>query len=155
MKRVKYLLIFFIAMLLLSGLSAIPIQQELSFLLKFFPIDSRMHQWLWKVLLAYESTTENHPFLLYGYDWLAFAHFAFAILFIGPVKDPVQNKWVIQFGLITCVLIIPTAFIGGSIRGIPIWWQLIDCSFGILGFAILWICYTSINKYIYTQQHSL
>ena len=148
MKRVKYLLIFFITMLLLSGLSAIPIQQELSFLLKFFPIDSRMHQWLWKVLLAYESTTENHPFLLYGYDWLAFAHFVLAVLFIGPYKDPVKNIWVIQFGLIACFLVIPYAFVAGHFRAIPIGWRLIDCSFGVFGFALLWIIYSKTKTLI-------
>jgi len=45
-----------------------------------------------------------------------------------------------DFGLIACALIIPYAFIFGGIRGIPIWWRLIDCSFGIFGAIPLWFC---------------
>jgi hypothetical protein len=29
------------------------------------------------------------------------------------------------------VLVIPLALICGPIRGIPFWWRMIDCSFGI------------------------
>ena len=64
-----------------------------------------------------------------------------AILFIGPFKDPVKNIWVIEFGLIACVLVLPLAFIAGYCRGIPIGWQLTDCSFGVFGSIPLWICY--------------
>ena len=80
-------------------------------------------------------------FLLYGYDWLAFAHFVLAILFIGPFRDPVKNIWVIEFGLIACVLVIPLALIAGHFRGIPVGWRLLDCSFGLLGFIPLSISY--------------
>ena len=85
--------------------------------------------------------------MLYGYDWLAFAHFVLAILFIGPYNDPVKNIWVIEFGLIACVLIFPLAFIAGYFRSIPIGWQLIDCSFGVFGFIPLWICYRKIKLF--------
>jgi hypothetical protein len=51
---------------------------ELSFLLNIFFTDGQMHQWLQKVLNAYREVNEKHPFLLYGYDWLAFAHFVLA-----------------------------------------------------------------------------
>ena len=56
-----------------------------------------------------------------------------AIVFWGPIKDPVNNIWVIQFGLIACVLVIPLALIAGQVRGIPFGWRLIDCSFGVFG----------------------
>ena len=79
--------------------------------------------------------------MFYGYDWLAFAYFILAILFIGHIQYPVKNKWVIQFGMIACVLIIPFAMVAGYFRGIPIGWRLIDCSFGILGLLPLVICY--------------
>ncbi|MGN6163677.1 MAG: hypothetical protein ACTHOF_03975 [Flavisolibacter sp.] len=140
-KIIRWLLCFFITSLFLSGLTAIPIDAELSFLLRFFSLESNMHLWLSRVLVAYRETNTAHPFLLYGYDWLAFAHFILAILFIGPYRDPVKNIWVIQFGLIACVLIFPLAFIAGSFRGIPLGWRLIDCSFGIIGVIPLWICY--------------
>ena len=35
--------------------------------------------------------------------------------------------------MIACVLVIPLALICGAVRGIPFWWRMIDCSFGILG----------------------
>ena len=47
---------------------------------------------------------------LYGTDWLAFGHFAIAIAFVG------------------------------ALRGIPVWWRLIDCSFGVFGLIPLWLC---------------
>jgi hypothetical protein len=45
----------------------------------------------------------------------------------------VKNVWVVQFGLIACAGVIPLALIAGQIRGIPWWWRLIDCSFGVFG----------------------
>ena len=56
-----------------------------------------------------------------------------------PVRDPVKNIWVIEFGLIACVLVLPLALICGPIRGIPFFWRLIDCSFGVIGFITLWV----------------
>jgi hypothetical protein len=138
---IRKLLLFFMMILFLSGLTAIPVDRELSFLLRFIPLETTLYTWLEKVSLAYSNVKEQYPFLLYGYDWLAFAHFILAILFIGPYRDPVRNIWVIEFGLIACVLIFPLAFIAGSFRGIPIGWKLIDCSFGLFGFVPLWICY--------------
>lgn len=141
LKTIQILLGFFITALFLSGLTAIPIDYELTILLKYFSPGGFMYYWLQKVLSAYKEVNEQHSFLLYGYDWLAFAHFVLAILFIGPYRNPVKNIWVIEFGIIACVLIFPLAFIAGHFRGIPIGWQLIDCSFGVFGFIPLWICY--------------
>lgn len=150
-KIIKRLLAFFIIILFLSGLTAIPVDAELSVLLKFFALDTAIHQWLQKVLSAYRNVNSQYPFLLYGYDWLSFAHFILAILFIGPYKDPVKNVWVIEFGLIACVLVFPLAFIAGYFRGIPLGWRLVDCSFGIFGFVPLWICYGKIKRLISMQ----
>ena len=152
---IRRLLLFFIIILFLSGLTAIPIDAELSFLLQFFPADTQMHFWLDKVFTAYRKVNEEHPFLLYGYDWLAFAHFVLAILFIGPYRDPIKNIWVIEFGLIACVLILPLAFIAGYFRGIPLGWRLIDCSFGVIGFLPLWICYTKTKSLATDKNYSL
>ncbi len=145
-KILKRLIAFFIIALFVSGLTAIPINVELSGFLKIFPWDTSISHWLQMVLAAYRKVSSQHPFLLYGYDWLAFAHFVLAILFIGPYKDPLKNIWVIEFGLIACVLILPLAFVAGYFRGIPFGWQLIDCSFGVLGFVPLWICYSKIKN---------
>jgi hypothetical protein len=42
--------------------------------------------------------------------------------------------------MIACVLVIPLAMICGPIRGIPLYWRLIDCSFGVVGIIPLWFC---------------
>lgn len=146
LRKVKACLLFFIISLFISGATAIPVDSELSVLLNFVPAHTVLYTWLSKVLNAYVLTKQQYPFLLYGYDWLAFAHFVLAILFIGPYKNPLKNIWVIEFGLITSALIIPFAFIAGPLRGIPIEWCLIDCSFGVFGFALLWYCYSRLKK---------
>ena len=138
---IRRLLLAFMIILFMSGLTAIPVETELNLLLKILPDATQLHKWLEKILSAYKNVNNDTPFLLYGYDWLAFAHFILAILFIGPYRDPVRNIWVIEFGLIACVLIFPLAFIAGFFRGIPLGWRLIDCSFGVFGFLPLWICY--------------
>jgi hypothetical protein len=139
-------IIFFMISLFISGLTAIPLQTELTFLSRCIsPADPGGH-WIHKVQLAIVHMNREYPFLAYGYDWLAFAHFVLAVLFIGPLKDPVKNKWVIEFGMIACVLIIPFAFIAGHFRSIPLGWRLIDCSFGIIGLIPLSICLGKIHK---------
>lgn len=154
LKHIRRLLGFFIISLFISGLTAIPVEPELSFLSGFFPAGSSMHAWLTKVLAAYRDVNASHPFLLYGYDWLAFAHFILAILFIGPFRDPVKNIWVIQFGLFACALIFPLAFIAGSCRGIPLGWQLVDCSFGAAGAIPLWLTYHKTRQLSLNIHHS-
>lgn len=93
--------------LFLSGLTAIPLETELSFVLKIIPADTGLYRFIQSVYESLSYTNDHYPFLAYGYDWLAFAHFVLAVLFIGPYKNPVRNKWVIEFGMIACALIIP------------------------------------------------
>ncbi|HEU4472008.1 MAG TPA: hypothetical protein VFR58_13040 [Flavisolibacter sp.] len=154
LRIIRRLLAFFMAALFLSGATAIPVDAELSLLLKWVSKDGFLYPWLQKVLVAYRDVQEKHPFLLYGYDWLAFAHFVLAILFIGPYRDPVKNIWVLEFGLIACVLVLPLAFIAGAFRGIPLGWQLIDCAFGIIGFIPLWICRVRTLRLAAMKNHS-
>jgi len=151
---IRRLLLAFIIILFLSGVTAVPVEAELTFLLEIFSSPTPLHYWLEKVLTAYKNVNHDTPFLLYGYDWLAFAHFILAILFIGPYRDPVKNIWVIEFGLIACVLIFPLAFIAGSFRGIPVGWRLIDCSFGVFGFLPLWICYQKTKQLAFKNLQS-
>jgi hypothetical protein len=47
--------------------------------------------------------------------------------------------------LIACAGVIPLALIAGQIRGIPLPWRLIDCSFGVFGALPLLICGRSIH----------
>jgi hypothetical protein len=145
--QIKLLTIFFIIALVISGITAFPIETELNYLLNFidfFPKD--MEAWLVKTHIAISETNKKYPMLAYGYDWLAFAHIVIAIAFWGVLKDPVRNIWIVEFGMISCLLILPLAFICGSVRGIPLFWQLIDCSFGLFGIIPLYILRNKILK---------
>ncbi|HEX7860611.1 MAG TPA: hypothetical protein VF773_09815 [Verrucomicrobiae bacterium] len=127
--------------LFISGATAIPLVPEADFLHRLvnkYDILAPAREWVQTVYAAILDTNSRYHFMFYGTDWLAFGHFVIAIAFIGPLRDPVRNKWVIDFGIIACLLIIPYALIFGGIRGIPLWWRLIDCAFGIFGVIPLW-----------------
>ena len=141
--RIRWLTVVFIFGLVLSGVTAIPLQSEVNLLLKFSGSGNSSFEvsaWLSRVHDALTQTKSQHPFLFYGTDWLAFGHFVIAIAFIGVLRDPVRNRWLFDFGLIACMLVIPYALVFGGIRDVPLWWRLIDCSFGIFGFIPLWFC---------------
>jgi hypothetical protein len=137
LQRIRFCLLFFMAGLILSGVTAIPLTRELSVLyraLHYFGIRSGpLHDWIQEVFGALLDTKARYPFLQYGTDWLAFGHFVVALAFVGPLRNPVRNVWVIQLGMIACVLVVPFALVFGAWRGIPWWWRMIDCSFGIFG----------------------
>jgi hypothetical protein len=144
--KVRLLLLFFIVSLVVSGVTALPLRFELGLLDSLFGSGTFMEDlipslagWISLVHQALDQTTEQYPFLAYGTDWLAFGHFVIAIAFIGPLKDPVKNLWVIEFGMIACVLVVPYALVFGQVRGIPILWRGIDTLFGIIGLIPLWI----------------
>ncbi|MFT3945443.1 MAG: hypothetical protein QM763_00600 [Agriterribacter sp.] len=141
-KLIKVWSIFFIISLVLSGITAFAVETGLAWVITWWPKGSGiLHQWLYKSYEAVHVTNTNYPFIAYGYDWLAFGHIIIAIFFIGVLKDPVRNIWVIKTGCIACILVIPLALIAGHIRQIPIFWRLIDCSFGVTGIIPLFIVY--------------
>jgi len=151
--RIKALILLFIAGLVLSGITAFPIETQLAFLMDHssaFP--NVMQLWLTQIYFAVKTTNAQFPQMSYGTDWLAFAHIVIATAFIGPWRDPVRNIWVIQFGMIACVMVFPLAFIAGAVREIPLFWRLIDCSFGLLGIIPLYICYGYIIKLEHLQK---
>jgi hypothetical protein len=138
--QIRLLLGFFIVALVASGLTAFPLQWELQVLTAWFGKGTvvgtampALAEWFARVREGLETTGRDFPFLVYGTDWLAFAHLVIAVAFLGPMRDPVRNVWVVEFGMIACVMVLPLALICGPIRGIPFGWQLIDCSFGIFG----------------------
>jgi len=124
-----------IAGLVLSGLTAFPLESELRLLTQLTTpardSGSALHQWLCQVRDALADTNARYPFLAYGTDWLAFAHLVIAFAFVGPLRDPVRNAWVIVFGLVACAGVPLLALIAGPARGIPLGWRLVDCSFGV------------------------
>jgi hypothetical protein len=145
--RIHTYIVIVIIGLFLSGVTAFPIETELALLIRHLPFQTPvLAQWLTKVYHAVSTTNSNYPFLSYGTDWLAFAHIMLAILFIGPLKDPIKNIWIIEFGLIASVAIFPLAFIAGMVRGIPFFWTLIDCSFGVVTLLLLIPCYRDTKK---------
>ena len=79
-------------------------------------------------------------------DWLVFAHIVIALAFIGPLRDPVKNLWTIEWAMLACLLVIPLALICGPLRGIPAFWQVIDCAFGVIGILPLAYCRHTIKK---------
>lgn len=135
-KKIRWIVVLFIILLVLSGITAFPLQTELNFLVSFFNESTEsgfLYQWLFDVNNAINYISFNFPFLSYGTDWLAFAHLIISVFFIGVFIDPVKNIWITITGIIACLLVFPLAFIAGYVRGIPIFWQLIDCSFGAFG----------------------
>ena len=146
LKKIRRLVVFFMIMLALSGITAFPVYTELTLAKQFGWMDGTgfIATWLTQVYDGVKDIQQRWPFLFYGYDWLAFAHLIIAALFYGVYKNPVRNKFIIQWGMFCCVAILPLAFICGPVRGIPLKHILIDCSFGVIGIIPLFIC----NRYI-------
>ncbi len=152
---IRILLIFFVSALVVSGLTAFPLIVEVNilerivgrgtFVENFWPA---MAYWISSVRQGLVDTNARYPFVFYGTDWLAFAHLVIAIAFIGPLRDPIKNLWVVEFGMVACILVIPLALICGPIRGIPFFWTVIDCSFGVFGIIPLIIVYWQIKRLI-------
>ncbi len=151
-RRVRLLTWLFIIGLVLSGATALPLEREVNWLVGITGAEQRIQapasanpagwaEWLLKVREALRETSARFPFLAYGTDWLAFGHFVIALVFVGAVRDPVRNIWLFQFGMIACALVVPYALVFGGLRGVPIYWRLIDCSFGVFGFIPLWFGY--------------
>jgi hypothetical protein len=139
LKRIRILLGGFIVGIVLSGITAFPLTSEVGLLLNWFGQgDGPLAVWLRTVHAGLVSNDKNFPFIAYGTDWLAFGHLVIAIAFYGPYRDPVRNRWVIDFGMIACATVPILAFVAGPIRGIPIWWRVIDSLFGIIGIIPLW-----------------
>lgn len=154
LRRIRVWLVFFIVCLVLSGATAFPLVTEMrlahdaltgwaSPVADAFP---GLLEWIERVRAGLDTADSRYPFLLYGTDWLAFAHLVIAVAFYGPYRDPVRNVWVVDFGMIACAGIVPLALICGPIRGIPVWWSLIDMSFGVFGVVPLLVVRRQIKR---------
>jgi hypothetical protein len=161
-KRIKILLWLFVIALLLSGITAFPLQWEINILNNMIgpgtfveSVWPALANWIDFIHQGLTETYQQYPFIAYGTDWLAFAHIVIAIAFWGPIKDPIKNVWVVEFGMIACVLVIPLALIAGPIRGIPFFWRLIDCSFGVFGFIPLWLARRYIQQIIKLERNAV
>ncbi|MFF9014470.1 hypothetical protein ACF09C_16055 [Streptomyces sp. NPDC014870] len=154
LRRIRVWLVFFIVCLVLSGLTAFPLVTELhlledaltSWAAPLGDLFPGLLEWIARVRAGLDVADAQYPFLLYGTDWLAFAHLVIAVAFYGPYRDPVRNIWVIEFGMIACVGIVPLALICGPIRDIPFWWSVIDMSFGVFGIVPLLVVRRMIKR---------
>ena len=143
-RRIRVLLGMFVVGLVLSGSTAVPIQAEPDFLHGMFGEAEgswcpRVAGWISFVHQGVTEASDRYPFMFCGTDWLAFGHIVIAVAFIGPLRDPVRNIRVIEWGMVTCVLVIPAAMVCGPIRGILFGWWLIDCSFDVVGIVPLYL----------------
>ncbi len=147
LRRIRFLLWLFIIGLVLSGATALPLEGEVRLALRVAErldraglVPAGLMAWLTIVHEGLGHTYARYPFIAYGTDWLAFGHFMIALAFLGPLRDPVKNAWVVEFGMWACALVVPFALIAGPLRGIPFGWRLIDCAFGVVGIVPLWLC---------------
>jgi len=151
-RKIRITLTSFVILLVLSGLTAFPVRGGITFLLQhksFFP--QFMQAWIYDLGQVIDATPE---IILYGTDWLAFAHIVIALFFIPVYLDPIKHKSNIIVGMCACMAVFPLAFICGPIRGIPFFHQLIDCCFGVGGALFLYAIYKNINKLERSQYES-
>jgi hypothetical protein len=148
LRKFRIVLGLFMLGLVLSGLTAFPLERELGLICSVrglehaHPHDAvhSLDRWLLTIRDGLDDTYAKYPWLAYGTDWLAFAHIVLVVFFVGPMLDPVRNIWVLRAGLVACALVLPLALICGPIRHIPFEWRMIDCSFGIFGSIPLLYC---------------
>ncbi|MES2514681.1 MAG: hypothetical protein V4580_11080 [Bacteroidota bacterium] len=141
--KIRRVVIVFIILLTLSGITAFPLITEVDFLIthiNLFP--PFFHAWIRTI---YESVHQTPSIVLYGTDWLAFAHIIIGLFFVGVYQNPVRNKFTVNVGIIACIAVFPLAFICGPIRHIPFYHQIIDCGFGLLGLIPLFYIKFKIN----------
>lgn len=151
--RIRLLVLFFIGALAVSGITAFPLVSELELICNWLEpyrysetLIGQLDNWICYVYEGVKNTHQQYPFMAYGTDWLAFAHLVIALAFVGVWVKPVRNIWIIYWAMLACVAVFPLAFICGSIRGIPFYWMLIDCSFGFFGMIPLLILRKYINE---------
>ena len=152
LKGIRAWLVLFVVCLVLSGATAFPLVHELRWtesLLRALSVPEHLPglmDWIARVRDGLDATDERYPFVLYGTDWLAFAHLVIAVAFYGPYRVPGRNSGVVEFGMIACAGIVPLALICGPVRGIPFWWTLIDMSFGAFGVIPLYVVRKRIKR---------
>ena len=141
-------MLLFIVGLVLSGVTAFPLLLELRILADVLGVGAAQSPegytgisfWILTVKHGLEQTYAQYPWIAYGTDWLAFGHIVIAMFFVGPLVNPRSGRATIYTGIVACVAVIPLALICGPIRGIPFYWRLVDCAFGVFGVLPLIYC---------------
>ncbi len=146
-RRIKIAIVITIIGLLLNGISAVPLRTELNILLSNpDSLPKFLRDWWQYVDQGLNETSDKYNFMRYGFDWLAFAHLLIAIAFIGPLRDPIKNQWVVQWGMIASGLSVVVALVWERMRAVPFWWSLIDAGIALIAYLILWQCNKWINQ---------
>ena len=140
LRQIRGWIAFIIAVIVLNGIPLFFAEEGISRLELYkniFP--DFIASWIHELKTGISATNSTYPFLAYTTDWLAFSHLVIALVFAGAWKDPVRNKWVIDWAIICCVLALPLALIAGPLRGIPLFHRLFDCFFALAGLIPLLI----------------
>ena len=147
LRFIRLWLVFFIVALFISGLTAVPLEWGTQWLANLSANwGEPWTSWTSDTATAVGYVGAHYPMLFYGTDWLAFAHIVIGLAFIGPYRDPARNRWVVEWGLWCCLLVIPLAFFWAPVRGIPFFWRCIDASFGVFGAIPLWLVLRRIDR---------
>ena len=141
--------------LFIAGVTAFPLLTEIDWLARLLvgrggSLDPTRYtgvvNWVLTVRAGLETTYAAYPWVAYGTDWLAFGHLMIMLFFILPYREPVRYEGVLWVGIWSSLLIFPLAFICGPLRGIPWYWQLVDCSFGVVCIVPLWVAIKEVRK---------
>lgn len=140
LRFIRRWLAFFMAAMVFSGITAVPLEWGSRVMADLTASwGAPWPAWTSTVAAAIAAIGEHYPMIFYGTDWLAFAHLVIALAFIGPYRDPVRNRWVVEWGLWSCFGVILLAFQWAPVRGIPFFWRCIDAAFGVIGAIPLWL----------------
>ncbi len=126
--------------LILSGLTCYFLPWELDFIVRTMealsfpeiPLFRDMYLFVAHTREGLGFVVEGYPQMLLGTDYLGFAHVLLGLLFLGAMADPARNVYVLRFGVLCCLLVIPAAFFFGQLRGAPILHRFGDASFGVI-----------------------
>jgi hypothetical protein len=140
LRRVRAMLGFVAGGLFISGVTIWPWELELTLAISildglavFEPLRALLQELLSDML----ALREKDSFVLYIADWLAFAHLILTALFLMAIRDPVRNILVVRFGIL-CSLSVPLlAVTCVPLRGIPLFWILVDSSFALCAIPLL------------------
>lgn len=143
--------------LLVSGLTCYFLEWEVRFVTQVvwggspdtIPFMAEEYKLLVKVGEGLKVLMRDYPEFMLGTDWLGFAHVILAILFAGAMPDPVRNIWIVRFGIVSAVLVVPSAWLFGYMRGLPAIHYFVDASFGIGAVIPLILAHRILKKYDY------
>lgn len=141
LRRIRWMAAIFIGGLVLSGLTAVPLETELALARRALTFlesgqpsaKGGLAARIERVHTGVRETNERPPFTAYGTDRLAFGQLMIARAMMGVWRDPVRHVWVWWFAGLACLLVIPWSLGFGALRGTPWGWRLVDCWFGVAG----------------------